>query len=444
LEGFPLAGNQSGMPRRLTALVLLGALAACTDRGPLSGPTLEPLDVRVEGAWLRDRRGRVVLLRGVTLPSVEWGRYVEQPDGPTEADFAGYERAGLNVVRVVFSWPALEPMPGSFDHGYFMERVNPVIRLAAKHGMLVVLAATGLLGDRPNAVCDLLSGEAGDPGLRERFLVGWQLAIRFYKADRRVVGFDLLDEPREEPCPDGTSGELLFGLYREVARELRRRGAIQSLFFEPTVRPDALMPRKIPGPRIAAAFAPHVVSQTFGPPPGGRTAAIARAYAEGTALARANALLFFVGAIGADEPPRADGFRPTSADFARESFDALDRYLAGGTLVLAGEREPHPPDAAATLAAVRRPWARRIAGIPTAMRLDAESRSFLLAFRDDPARRVADPTEVFVPRGYYPEGFTVQVLPSGRSHYDEHSERLLVYRSDAAGHAVRIDPRRED
>jgi hypothetical protein len=76
------------------------------------------------------------------------------------------------------------------------------------------------------------------------------------------------------------------------------------------------------------------------------------------------------------------------------------------------------------------------------MRFDLASGSYLLAFREDPSRRVADPTEIFVPSALFPDGFDVQVLPSGRWRHDPHSERLLVYRGDAAGHAVRIDRRR--
>jgi hypothetical protein len=432
------------MLRGLLGLLLVGALAACTDRGLLAGPTLEPLDVQPEGTWLRDRRGRVVLLRGITLPPLVPGSFVEQPDGPAEEDFAHYERAGLNVVRVLLSWDSFEWEPGTFDVGYLMERVNPVVRLAAKRGMLAILAMDGRPGGAGVSLCDLLERDAaGEPEPRARFVAGWKQIVRLYAADRRIVGLDLLEEPREEACASGTTGELLLGVYREIARSLRLREARATLFFEPTVAPGRLLPAAIPGRRTATVLAPHFFSQAFGAPPGSRVATIARTYAEGAALAAANAVVLFAGEIGADEPPRPDGFRPTSATFVRDSFAALDRHLAGGTVRLAGGGEPKSPSVAATLLAVKRPWARRIAGIPTAMRLDAAKRSFLLAFRDDPARRVADPTELFVPRDFYPEGFTVRVLPSGRWTYDEHSERLLVYRSDASGHAVWIDPAAE-
>jgi hypothetical protein len=98
----------------------------------------------------------------------------------------------------------------------------------------------------------------------------------------------------------------------------------------------------------------------------------------------------------------------------------------------------HDPQIAA---AVSRPYARRIAGIPLAMHFDVQSRTFILRFRDDPDVRPPDPTEIFVPATLqYPDGFTVAVSGGGRWTHDRHNQRVLVYRGDGDPHEVRITP----
>jgi hypothetical protein len=452
------------MRRVLAGLLLLAGLAACTERGMLAPPTLEPLDLTADGPWLRDRMGRVVLLRGITLSALERGRYVGEVDGPAKADFQELERLGFNVVRVFLSWPSLEPVPGELRLGYLVERVNPIVRLAAQHGMVVILTlhqrgwsrcfpdGLGLPlwscadrdvaaepGGLAAAACELFEGGGGlrnDIGLH--FISVWQSIAEFYAADRRVIGFDLLEEPPDVTCDSGGSPDLLRKLYRRMARQLQRLRARQVLFYDPTVGPEQGMPLPPPG-GVAPIFAPHLFSQTFGRPPGPREVVISRGYAEGAALAEANDLVFFAGEIGA-ELPEEDGFRGVTAPFVQQSLDALDRHLAGGTIFASGGRSLPQDDAASPLEGAVRPWARRIAGIPKAMRFDRESRSFVLTYGDDPERRTSDPTEIFVPKELYPEGFDVQVLPAGTWTYDEPSQRLLVYRSRAEGHAIRVAP----
>lgn len=442
-------------------------VAGCTERGALAPPTLEPLEVQVEGEWLRDRAGRVVLLRGVTLSALEQGRFVGAAGGPREADFRELEQHGFNVIRVLLPWSRLQPREGDVDFGFLTERVNPVVRLAAKHGMLVVLTLyqrgwsrcfAGGVGaplwscaeirgrDDPAAVdesvCSFLEGKPQDGvNLRQEFVTLWSEVARFYGADKRVVGFDLLEEPPDLDCPSGRSGDLLRKLYRRVHRELVRQGARQVLFFDPAVRADGAMPAKLPSRRVSAVFAPHLFSQTFGAPPGIPTAiALARGANEAAALARTSGAVFFAGELGGDLPA-AEDFRPLSPGFVDPALALLDQHLAGGTLFISGGRQPNRLQQRVSLALAKRPWARRIAGVPATLRFDRTSGSYLLVFAEDETRRVSDPTEIFVPRSVYPDGFDVRVLPEGRWRYDEHTERLLVYRSGAPGHAVHLTRR---
>ena len=56
--------------------------------------------VRRDGGWLRDARGRVVLLRGLDYSGLEFGNFVGLPNGPEEADFAQMASWGVDVVRL--------------------------------------------------------------------------------------------------------------------------------------------------------------------------------------------------------------------------------------------------------------------------------------------------------------------------------------------------------
>src|SRR5258707_1292653 len=86
--------------------------------------------------------GRQVLLRGVNVNQL--GDYRQQrPDIPatlpiTEADFAGIQSLGMNVVRLLVSWSRLEPQRGRFDAAY-LAQIREAVGWARRHGIYVVL-----------------------------------------------------------------------------------------------------------------------------------------------------------------------------------------------------------------------------------------------------------------------------------------------------------------
>jgi hypothetical protein len=76
------------------------------------------------------------------------------------------------------------------------------------------------------------------------------------------------------------------------------------------------------------------------------------------------------------------------------------------------------------LEGIVRPYALATAGTPRSMRFDLAARVFELAFRADPALRA--PTEIFVPRLQYPEGYTV-TLSSGSYERADERQMLVVH-----------------
>jgi endoglycosylceramidase len=471
----------------LVALATAALVAACSDRGALSPPTLEPLLVHVDGPWLRDAKGRVVLLRGANVVSLE-AIPPEQPVEVREQEFQFLARLGFNFVRLPIPWIAVEPRPGTHDLAFLYGRVDPLLRAASDHGMQVILAlqqarwSSCFLGDAGAPPWTCAGADAGPPSqrgwgardavaelraaraqcnfyrdakgpdgiaLRERYATTWRAIAGYYEQDRRIFGFDLLNEPSPGSCfgPDAFLADVLTPFYRDLQLGVRQAGAPQAVVYQPALtRSDALLgiaADTAPG----SIFAPHLFSQAFGPPPGAAAPGtlVAPSYARAAELARTIGGPLVVGEIGGDAPP-IEGYRPVSRELLAASLDQLDRGLASGAVWALVERTggaaPGAPGISDEDAAVlARPFARRIAGIPQEMRFDAGSGEFHLRFVDDGTVKPPDPSEIFVPaERRYPGGFSVEVSDGDQWTFDAHNQRVLLYRGPGATHEVTIRP----
>ncbi len=88
------------------------------------------------------------------------------------------------------------------------------------------------------------------------------------------------------------------------------------------------------------------------------------------------------------------------------------------------------------LAAIARPYARKVAGDPLRMRYDRERGSFTFSFRHDKA--IKEPTELFVPNLPFPAGYRVEVS-DGEYEVDHEAQRVLYRHSDKdMPHMIRI------
>src|SRR5262249_38189779 len=104
--------------------------------------------------------------------------------------------------------------------------------------------------------------------LRDHYATMWNLLASYYQQDKRILGFDLLNEPNPGLCFSlpRFAGDVLGPYYDDLRRTIRKTGAPQALVYQPAVSrgsplatvPDALGPNAI--------FAPHVFTQTYGVP----------------------------------------------------------------------------------------------------------------------------------------------------------------------------------
>ena len=88
-----------------------------------------------------------------------------------------------------------------------------------------------------------------------------------------------------------------------------------------------------------------------------------------------------------------------------------------------------PDSGGRALRGFARPFARRVQGTPLAMRFDLKRRRFRFAFNADPA--IPEPTEIFVPRVQYPDGFEVRADGLEINRDDE--TRIIHARASRAG-----------
>lgn len=91
-------------------------------------------------AWIRDEAGGVLVLRGTNVEGAsKWADDFLPPHYETEADFARLRRElGMNAVRFLVFWEAVEPAPGAYDDAYLAE-VRRRVEAAGAAGLHVIV-----------------------------------------------------------------------------------------------------------------------------------------------------------------------------------------------------------------------------------------------------------------------------------------------------------------
>jgi len=90
------------------------------------------------------------------------------------------------------------------------------------------------------------------------------------------------------------------------------------------------------------------------------------------------------------------------------------------------------------LAALIRPWPRRLAGEPLAMKFNIKTRDFVFSLRYTGGR---GPTEIYVPASQYPQGYVIHI--SGGSFSVDSASQLVLWEHDSSRerHTIKIVPR---
>ncbi len=238
-----------------------GELQRCSIAAP------ESTTLRVDGTELIDEHDRVVQLRGVNAG----GRSKFAPYAPFE--FEDYDEElgpyldraaswGIDVLRVPFSWEAVEPAQGVIDEA-FLSRYDALLDGAWDRGMWTIvdfhqdIYAEVFCGDgfpawtvdtdrEPHHDCSdwgssyFLDDDvqaaftdfwADENGTQEAYGAMWE-AMAARHADRPgVLGYELINEPHEGEASDWDT-EVLPAFYSEHAARLQAIDDDAIVFFD--------------------------------------------------------------------------------------------------------------------------------------------------------------------------------------------------------------------
>lgn len=208
-------------------VLLLGLLAPAVSGAENEGAPL----LKVEDGRLLDQAGRQVFLWGMNVGEKSSARRHES--WHEAEDFRNLRRWGMNAVRLLLFWSAIEPEPGRYDETY-LASVDASIARARDAGLYVILdmhqdlwSAAVRGGNGAPAWATLDDGlphftlgsvwstayyvspqihrafdnfwkNAPGPdgvGIQERFALAWRHVAERYADTPAVIGFDLMNEP---------------------------------------------------------------------------------------------------------------------------------------------------------------------------------------------------------------------------------------------------------
>jgi len=399
----------------------------------------------VRGGFIRDDEGRALLLRGMNLA----GGHKSAPyfSFHTLEDFKRVrDDWGMNSVRFLITWAAVEPEQGVFDDAY-LDALAERMDWAREAGLLVVLDmhqdvygegfVSGGGDGAPRWTCDESNYAAFEPDpnqwffnylspqvtacydhfwntpeLHAEYAEAWRrVAARLEGYDDVILGFDPINEPYwGSYSAPFFEADHLQPFYEDLVPRIREVRPSWIAFLEPGSSRNLGLPTGLTKmPFNDVVYSPHSYDRDaesgMGFDPAQREVVLANAQAL-AAEARALDAALWIGEYGgmSDSPGIADymtaeydAFGATAAGTTYWAYDAGGSYSPIDEELV--EREP-------LVSTLVRPWPERVAGDPVSYAFDAETSTFTLTYRPD--RSIDAPTVISVPSRVYPGGYEVQ------------------------------------
>jgi len=285
------------------ALVAAAGLAVLFGRSALADPddvgvcavaelaivTEAPAPLHVDGRFIKDVQGRIVLLRGINISGDSKVPPFMSITDPSMLDpLSGW---GINTLRLLFTWEAFEPSRCHYDTAY-MQYYKQVVQWADERGLYVIVdfhqdaysrysidgcgegfpewsVYSGIERKEPDngAACESWGTKMlFDPGhhdtwhyfhsdtegARSRYIDMVRMVAESMSDYPNVIGYELINEPW------GNDNELAL-LYNDVGNAIRERHPSAILF----VPPHALLSSGMGSNHIAKpefdnfVYAPH-------------------------------------------------------------------------------------------------------------------------------------------------------------------------------------------
>jgi endoglycosylceramidase len=471
------------MRRLLALLLLLAALAT-----PSSQAAGRPAVLHREGHWLVDAQGRVVLLHGV---NAVWKRapYVAPATaaGFTAKDADWIAAQGFNTVRLGVIFAGVMPQRGKVSPSYLDAVARVVDLLAARKVWVLLDFHQDLYSEKFSgegfpawAVHDdglPMPVNAGFPGnyflpattrafdnfyanvdgLTDLYAQAWRAVAARFKGTSYVLGYDLMNEPwpgssfttcaNPVGCPVFDT-QILQPLYEKVVAAIRTVDRSRIVWLEPHVlfndgaQTNLGVLKPFTDPQLGLSWHQYCTTAGLTHSSGGKAGPDCRPQGE---------LVFG----NADKVASSKGWASLLTEYgASDDLGDLARITAASDAHLTGWQYWHYKEWAdpttesqgsggqglftddknlATLKQAKadlliRPFARAVAGVPTAMGFDTTTKTFTLSYTAKPSTGL---TEVFVPARQYPKGYTVTV--TGASVKSKPGAAVLLVKSARAG-----------
>ncbi len=437
-----------------------GALDAGTDSGPAAPP---------EPAFARDAEGGVVILRGTNVEGAsKWSPEFLPPTYATAADFERLSRElGMNAVRLLVFWEAVEPAPDTYDDAYLAE-VRARIEAAHAAGLSVVVDmhqdffGRGFDGDgAPRWACDETLYASYTPpaqwflgyfepeveecfdrlwldaDLRARYARMWAHVAEALAGTPGLFAYELINEPSWGTLDAGDfERDALPAAYAEWLDAIREVDPAPYVLLEPASTANVGLPSLLAPPdRERLLYGPHVYppSLELGTGWTGTLDAALALTARITTDAARMALPAVVGETGGrGDVPGIDAFLDQAyTAFDRDRLSAIQwEGGAGDESTYALFDETGAPSAIAR--AIARPHPARTAGTPLAWSWDAVARRFELDWDEDDL--ATGDTRITLPELAFPDGADAALDDGGDTHVDGAS--LVIPRRGGARHIV--------
>jgi endoglycosylceramidase len=402
----------------------------------LAGCASPPPSWHVSDGFLRDPDGRAVILRGVNISGAQ--KSSPYLDDKQPADYAHvHDDWGMNAVRFIMTWSAIEPDQGSYDDAY-LDAVAVRVGWANDAGLSVVLDMhEDIYGEgfgfdgAPTWTCDAAYYAAFVPqnpwylnsvdpnveacidnfymskDIRSHFVAAWRHVAARLAKQPGVIGFDALNEPPWGSYPIFKfEHDRLTPLYTDVVAAVRAEAPHWIAFLEPGASRNTGIATGLTAFSFGnVMYAPHSYDANAeggaGFDPTHRQAILDNVAALADEAHTLHAGLW-IGEYGGSSSA------PGIVDYMTAQYDAAGA-AAAGTMYWADDKGGDYSlfDAAGNekpvlVGVIVRPYPERVAGTPISYAFDASTTTFTLTY--SPSR---GETVLAIPPRVYPTGFTV-------------------------------------
>jgi endoglycosylceramidase len=419
----------------------------------------------VSAGALRAPDGRAAILRGVNLSGAQ--KAAPYLDDKQPADYQRIRADwGMNAIRFIMTWSAVEPEKGRYDDAY-LDAVAERLGWAQASGLAVVIEMhQDVYGEgfgfdgAPRWTCDAARYAAFVPqtpwflstldpnveacvddfytraDLQQAFVAAWRHVAERLHAAPAIIGFDVLNEPAW-----GTYSifdfeqDRLAPLYKQAVAAVRAVAPGWVAFLEPSASRNAGIASALTAFDFSdVMYAPHSYDQSAegggGFDPTHRQQVldnVAKLAGEADALHAG----LWIGEYG------GVASAPGIVEYMTAQYDAAGQ-AAASTMYWAYDKsdgyallDPDGNEKPTLVDVLVRPYPARVAGDPIAYAFDAASSTFTFSYAPD--RALALPTEIVVPARRYPNGYTVEC---GGCRYEPRGDELVIDAPPSSNPAV--------